>query len=100
MAGFGGWGAGAGRGGGGMGGGGAGGLRRAVDGWSDEELGKAYDHHVVVRLAGYVKPYRARVTVAVIGTVLFALSSFTLPALVGMAIDRALAGEARALAVI
>lgn len=99
MAGFGGWGAGAGMR-GGMGGGGPGGLRRSVDGWSDETLGKAYDHRVVVRLAGYVRPYKARTTFAIIGTVLFALSSFTLPALVGMATDRALAGQLHELGVI
>jgi ATP-binding cassette subfamily B protein len=85
---------------GGIGGGGPGGLRRAVDGWSDEALGKAYDHRVVVRLAGYVRPYKARTAVALVGTVLFALSSFTLPALVGMAIDRALAGDLRELGII
>jgi MFS family permease len=47
-------------------------MRRAVDGWSDETLGKAYDHRVVVRLAGYVRPYKARTAVAIIGTVLAA----------------------------
>ncbi len=28
------------------------GLRRSVDAWDDEELGAAYNHQVVVRLAG------------------------------------------------
>jgi ABC-type multidrug transport system fused ATPase/permease subunit len=81
-------------GGGGMGGGA---LRRAVDGWSDESLGKAYDHKVVVRLAGYVRPYKRRAIIAVIGTTLFSLTSFTLPVLIGMAIDRALDGDLREL---
>ncbi|MBI4220796.1 MAG: ABC transporter ATP-binding protein [Chloroflexi bacterium] len=93
MAGFGGWGVG-----GGMGGGpGGGALRRAVDGWSDDTLGKAYDHRVVTRLARYVRPYKMRAAIAIAGTVLFALASFTLPALVGMATDRALGGQLREL---
>ena len=35
-----------------------GGLKRSVDGWDDEELGKPYDHSVIVRLLPYLKPYR------------------------------------------
>jgi ABC-type multidrug transport system fused ATPase/permease subunit len=96
MVGFGGWSGGGGPPGGGGrggGGGGAGRLRRAADGWSDEALGKAYDHKVVVRLAKYVRPYRVRVFIAIISTMLFAASSFTLPMLVGMAVDRALRGN-------
>ncbi|MBI4216485.1 MAG: ABC transporter ATP-binding protein [Chloroflexi bacterium] len=71
-----------------------------MDGWSDEALGRAYDHKVVVRLVGYVRPYKVRVLIAVIGTVLFSLASFTQPALVGMAIDRALQGKLPDLALI
>jgi ABC-type multidrug transport system fused ATPase/permease subunit len=90
---FGGWGGGGG-GGGGMGMGlGGGGLRRAVDGWTDDALGKAYDHKVVVRLAKYVRPYKWRVVVAIIGTILFSATSYTQPVLIGKATDYALAGN-------
>ena len=62
---FGGWGGG---GGGGPGGGGGGygpggGLRRAVDGWSDDALGKEYDNKVMMRLAKYASPYKWRVVI-------------------------------------
>ncbi len=91
MAGFGGWGGGGGmHGGGPMGGGG---LRRAVDGWGDEGLGKAYDHKVVVRLAKYARPYKWRVIIAILGTIIFSATSYTQPALIGQAIDRAMEGN-------
>jgi ATP-binding cassette, subfamily B, multidrug efflux pump len=95
---FGGWGGGGGGPGGGGGGGGgfgAGGLRRAVDGWSDESLGKAYDHKVVVRLAKYAKPYKWRVVIAVVGTIIFSVTSFTQPVLIGYAINHAKNGNMR-----
>src|SRR3989304_955421 len=97
MAGFGGWGHGGGGGGwggpGGPGGGGGGGLRRSVDGWSDDALGKAYDHKVVARLAGYARPYKWRLLIAVLGTVIFSAASYTQPWLVGQATNSALAGN-------
>lgn len=88
---FGGWGGGGG--GGGGGGMGAGGLRRAMDGWTDDALGKAYDHTVVVRLAKYVRPYKWRAVIAIIGTILFSATSYTQPFLIGRATDYALAGN-------
>ncbi len=75
-------------------------LRRAVDGWGDEGLGKAYDHKVVVRLARYVHPYRARMVIAILSTIVFSLASFTQPALIGLAIDRALKGNLHELTLI
>jgi len=97
---FGGWGGGGGGPGGGGGGfGPGGGLRRAVDGWSDESLGKAYDHKVVVRLAKYAKPYKWRLITAVIGTVVFSFASYTQPFVIGNAIDLAKAGNMHSLTV-
>ncbi len=96
---FGGWGGGGGGPGGGGGGGGGGGfgpgggLRRAVDGWSDESIGKAYDHKVVVRLSKYAKPYKWRVIIAILGTIVFSFASYTQPAVIGKAIDFAKAGN-------
>ncbi|MSQ21724.1 MAG: ABC transporter ATP-binding protein, partial [Dehalococcoidia bacterium] len=85
---------------GGGGPGGGGGLRRAVDGWSDDTLGKAYDQKVVVRLAGYVRSYKARVIIATVGTVLFSFASFTLPTLAGRAVDQAVKGNLHELSII
>ena len=87
---FGGWGGGGGGGGGGLG---VGGLRRAMDGWSDDALGKAYDHTVVVRLAKYVRPYKWRVVIAIIGTIVFSATSYTQPVLIGQATDYAINGN-------
>ena len=48
------------------------GLKRGTDGWDDEELGKPYDHSVIVRLLPYLKPYRGRVALALLGMLVFA----------------------------
>ena len=83
---FGGWGAGGG-GGAGLGGGGGGpmgAMRRAADGWSDEALGKAYDHKVVVRLLKYAAPYKMRLIIGIIGTLVFSAASYTQPLVVGI----------------
>ena len=63
------------------------GLKRSVDGWDDDELGRPYDHSVVVRLLPYLRPYRLRVAVAIVGMVVFAAASSTQPFLIGLAID-------------
>ena len=34
-------------------------LRRSMDGWDDEELGKVYDHSVMVRLSPISPPTRS-----------------------------------------
>ncbi len=77
-----------------------GGWRHATDGWSDDDLGKAYDQKVVVRLMGYLRPFKWRAISALLGTILFSLASYTQPALIGWATDRAVEGNLRALAVI
>ncbi|MBF8299080.1 MAG: hypothetical protein HW397_129 [Dehalococcoidia bacterium] len=96
MAGFGGFGGGGGWG----GGGGGGGLRRTADGWGDEGLGKAYDHKVVVRLAKYVKPYKFRAVIAILGTIIFSIASYSQPKMVGVAVDRAKEGNLDALTIL
>jgi ABC-type multidrug transport system fused ATPase/permease subunit len=58
------------------------------DGWDDEELGKVYDHGVVVRLLPYLRPYKGRAITAVIAMIVFAAVSRTQPFLIGLAIDR------------
>ena len=63
-------------------------LKRSVDGWDDEELGRPYDHSVMRRLVPYLKPHRRRVAVAVVGMLVFAAASNTQPFLIGLAIDK------------
>jgi ATP-binding cassette subfamily B protein len=63
-------------------------LRRSADGWDDEELGKPYDHSVVLRLLPYLRPYRGRVGLALIGMLGFAVANMTQPFLIGIAIDK------------
>lgn len=61
--------------------------------WADENRGKAYDHKVVLRLLAYVRAYKLRAAIAILGTILFSIASYTQPALIGMAIDKAEQGN-------
>ncbi len=63
------------------------GFRRGMDGWNDDELGKLYDAKVVGRLGKYIKPYRWRMTLSIVGVIGFALTSYAQPLLIGLAID-------------
>ena len=87
--GMGGWG------GGGMGGGGggAGGMRRSTDNWDDDELGSAYNHDVVMRLLGYVKPQWKRSVLAIVGVVGAAVLLNYQPALIARGADAAQEGD-------
>jgi ATP-binding cassette subfamily B protein len=64
------------------------GLRRSVDGWDDEELGRVFDHSVMRRLFPYLRPYKRQATLAIAGMLLFAATSSTQPFLIGLAIDK------------
>lgn len=88
------WGGGAGgwSGGGGMGMG-PGAMRRGMDGWNDEELGKLYDHKVIRRLIPYLKPYPWHAAGALIGVLGFAVCSFSQPLLIALAVERVIAGD-------
>ena len=66
-------------------------LRRSMDGWDDEELGKVYDHSVMMRLARYLGPYKKRAFLAFFGMVLYAASSYVQPLLIGIAFSRFIA---------
>jgi ABC-type multidrug transport system fused ATPase/permease subunit len=92
------WGGGHGWGGGGHwgGGGGPGGgrnLRRSVDSWDDEELGSVYNHDVVVRVFGYVKPYWKNAVMATIGVIGAAILLNYQPALIQRGVDAAADGD-------
>jgi ATP-binding cassette subfamily B protein len=62
-------------------------FARGLDGWNDEELGKLYDHKVVSRIGHYIKPYRWRMFLAIVGVIGFAVTSYAQPLLIGLAID-------------
>ena len=70
-------------------------MRRAADGWEDDVLGKAYDHKVVMRLVRYLFPYKKRSILALLGTLVFAVASYSQPALIGVALDKAIGGNLR-----
>ena len=81
---------------GGMGGGGnagRGGLRRSADNWDDEELGAAYNHDVVVRLLGYVKPHWRRAVLAIIGVIGSAVLLSLQPLMIARGVDAAQDGD-------
>jgi ATP-binding cassette subfamily B protein len=77
------------------------GLRRSVDGWDDEELGRVYDHTVMRRLIPYLKPYKRQAILAMLGMIVFAAATNSQPFLIGLAIDEFIpSGDMSGLAVI
>lgn len=69
------------------------GLKRSVDGWDDDELGRVYDHSVMRRLFPYLKPYKLQVALALAGMFVFAAASTAQPFLIGLAIDELIADK-------
>ena len=67
--------------------------RGGGDGWDDEQLGKVYDHSVVLRLLPYLRPYRGRAFTAIFAMIVFAAVSRTQPFLIGLAIDKYIESE-------
>lgn len=62
-------------------------LRRSIDGWEDEEiLGRVYDHGVVMRLAGYLGPFKGRAVLAFASMIVYAAASYVQPFLMGQAL--------------
>jgi ABC-type multidrug transport system fused ATPase/permease subunit len=74
-------------------------LRRSIDGWGDEEeLGRLYDHRVVTRLIRYLGPYRKHMILAVAAMLIFAVTSYVQPLLIGIAVSHFIAeGDLRGL---
>jgi ABC-type multidrug transport system fused ATPase/permease subunit len=60
-------------------------MRRGLDGWNDEELGKLYDQKVVKRLIPYLKPFPLPVAGALVGVIGYAATSFSQPLFIGFA---------------
>ena len=61
-------------------------LKRSVDGWDDDELGKVYDHGVMRRLFPYLRPYKRQVVLALSGMFISALASTAQPLLIALAV--------------
>ena len=70
------------------------GLRRSVDAWDDRELGAAYNHEVVMRLLQYIKPYKFKALLAIIGVVGYAFALNISPRIIGAVVDAAVRGDA------
>src|SRR3990172_530775 len=66
-------------------------LRRSIDGWDDDTLGKLYDHRVMSRLVKYLAPYKPRAILALVAMVVFAVTSYVQPLLIGLALRRFIA---------
>ncbi|MGH9203158.1 MAG: ABC transporter ATP-binding protein, partial [Vicinamibacterales bacterium] len=63
-------------------------LKRSVDGWDDDELGRVYDHSVMRRLFPYLRPYKRQAVLATTGMFISALAANAQPFLIGLAIKR------------
>ncbi|MDZ4279072.1 MAG: ABC transporter ATP-binding protein [Dehalococcoidia bacterium] len=64
-------------------------LRRSVDGWDDEEFGSVYSHRVMSRLVPYLRPFKGRAFMALLGMVGFIVTREFQPLLIGNLIDQA-----------
>src|SRR3990170_6377214 len=47
-------------------------LRRSVDNWDDEEFGSVYSHRVMTRLLPYLRPFKGRAFLSLLGVAGFA----------------------------
>src|SRR5207249_5513318 len=54
-------------------------LKRSVDGWDDDELGRVYDHSVMRRLFPYLRPYKRQAVLATAGMLIAAVASNAQP---------------------
>jgi ABC-type multidrug transport system fused ATPase/permease subunit len=73
-------------------------LRRSMDGWEDDDLGKVYDHGVMTRLVPYIRPHKKRMALAVLSMLVYAGTSYVQPLLIGVALSHFIAkGDLRGL---
>jgi len=68
-------------------------LKRSVDGWDDDELGRVYDHSVMRRLFPYLRPYKPQAVLATAGMLIAAVASNAQPFLIGLAVKRFIANN-------
>ena len=64
-------------------------LRSGVDDWDDEEFGSVYNHRVVSRLLGYLRPFRGRAFLALFSMSVYIGTREFQPLLIGILIDAA-----------
>jgi len=65
-------------------------LRRSYDGWDDDEdFGSVYNHRVVSRLIPYLRPFKFRTFLALVGTIVYIATSQVQPLLIGNLVDAA-----------
>ena len=69
------------------------GLKRSVDGWDDDELGRVYDHSVMRRLFPYLRPYKRQAVFATVGMLIAAVASNAQPFLINVAVKRFIANN-------
>lgn len=65
-------------------------AEQVVEQHEEENLGKAYDARIMRRLLAYLRPYRARVVIAILVLLLSAAVELVAPWLTALAIDRAI----------
>ncbi|MBL7164949.1 MAG: ABC transporter ATP-binding protein [Dehalococcoidales bacterium] len=64
------------------------GLRRAGDLVDDIEFGKAYDQTVITRLFKYLEGFKLRFALAMLGMIVYTLTTLATPYLIGYAFDK------------
>ena len=70
------------------GGPGAGGGRGRIDGWDYQELGKVYDPTLFKRLIPFLAPYKIRVAIALLTTIIHAATAYAQPYIMGVATEQ------------
>ena len=68
-------------------------LRGGLDDWDDEEFGSVYNHRVVARLLGYLRPFKGRALLALLSMSAFIATREFQPLIIGMLIDSATEGD-------
>ena len=66
---------------------------RNADGWDDDYLGKVYDSRVVRRLIPYLMEYRWHALAAFACMIINAVTSFSQPFLIGLAVEAGVRGD-------
>ncbi len=64
-------------------------LRSGADGWESDEFGSVFDRSVVIRLLGYLRPFKGRTVLALIGMTAYIATREIQPLLIGTLIDAA-----------
>ncbi len=72
-------------------GGGGGWMMRGQQGDIDEDGTRLYDQRVVIRLLGYLGPYKREVALSLAGVFVYTLATVAIPAIVAIGVDRYIA---------